>query len=985
MSRNEPHSAGGGQVAAPVGTEPRLWQRIELLLSEALTLPEAERERWLSTLPEDDRPLIPSLRAMLDHAGSTDSFMQHPVSPAALVAAEEITSLEVEGSIVGPYRLRRALGMGGMGQVWLAERVDGTIQRQVAVKLPRTGWAPGMAERLRQERNALAALEHPHIARLYDAGVTEAGRPYLAMEYVDGLPIDEYAARNGLSLRERLSLFRQVTGAVSYAHARLVVHRDLKPSNILVSQSQGLRLLDFGAAKLLREEVPGDSELTREMGPAFSPEYASPEQIRGERVTVATDVYSLGVVLYELLTGARPYRLPRGSWAEMAEAASKMTVPLPSARVESDARLARALRGDLDAVVGKALRREPEDRYGTVQAFADDLSRWLSGEPVLAKEQSVGERVWKFVRRHRLAVATAAMVTALIGIATGVTFWQARVARAQAARAERVREFIASILSGAVPRSGVGGVVTASDLLSSAARRIETELSAEPEIAAELGVLVAESFDNLGELPKAEPVLRAAVARAETSLGPTHPVTLHARTSLADAVVLHDPAEALALVEQVLPDARRGLPRTAPEAVEALKEHSYVLAKFNRADESYAALREAVQLAEQHLGRLDQRTIATLGLLANTYGRFGDRSRELATATEAVDRARQAFGAQRPHVTLLATERFYADALRNNDRPGDAAVILRTVVADQERLDSSETLRVRDARLQLGIALLRIGKLEESLPIIQEAVEREREQNPAESDDRRGYAMALASALAAAERIEEWEREEETLAGIVHRLGTEPHRSGLLRRVRLAHLLALRGKSTEARAQVTEVEARATPADEAVRVQAELVRVLDARLQLRQAEALELIEQTVQRHKLELLPAKTQSDVAAALGTARLDLGNTSAAQPALARCQELLVRAQVEPSIVATECFLGSARLELAAGRFAEAERLLRPVAASWEQVNPRAPRRGEVLLWLARAEVAAGHPGAREDAALAAELLRSSNLPALRRLAGR
>ncbi|MGZ6030006.1 MAG: serine/threonine-protein kinase, partial [Myxococcaceae bacterium] len=298
----------------PGSKDPRHWQRIDALLSEALTLPEAERERWFAGLSEDDRPLAPSLRAMLSRSLTTDGFMQNPVPAEALAAAGEPSSPEHAGAMVGPYRLIRPLGAGGMGQVWLAERVDGTIQRQVALKLPRTSWAPGMAERLNQERDALAALEHPNIARLYDAGMTETGRPYIAMEYVDGVPIDAYAAAHALSPRERLSLFLQVAAAVSYAHARLVVHRDLKPTNILVSGSGSVRLLDFGAAKLLREDGPGDSELTREIGPALSPDYASPEQIRGERVTVAADVYSLGVVLFELLTGQRPYRLPRDSW-----------------------------------------------------------------------------------------------------------------------------------------------------------------------------------------------------------------------------------------------------------------------------------------------------------------------------------------------------------------------------------------------------------------------------------------------------------------------------------------------------------------------------------------------------------------------------------------------------------------------------------------------------------------------------------------------
>ena len=963
--------------------DPQVWQRIDALLSEALTLPEHERERWLSGLSQDDQPLASSLRAILSRSGTTDGFMRNPVSPAALAAAGEAASLEQAGALVGPYRLLRPLGAGGMGQVWLAERVDGTIQRQVAVKLPRTGWAPGMAERLQQERDALAALEHPHIARLYDAGATEAGRPYIAMEYVDGVPIDAYAATHALMLRERLELFLQVAGAVSYAHAHLVVHRDLKPTNILVSESQGVRLLDFGAAKLLREEGPVDSELTRELGPALSPDYASPEQIRGERVTVATDVYSLGVVLYELLTGQRPYRLPRDSWAALVEGVGRVEISLASSRVPDDPRLARALHGDLDAVLAKALCREPKERYGSVQAFADDVSRYLSGEPVLAKHQSLGERAWKFVRRHAVAVTTAATVTLLVGGAGGVALWQARVARAEATRADRVKQFIASILTSATPKTGVGGVVTASDLLTAAAGRIETELSGEPAVAAELGVIVAESFDSLGEVSKEEPVLRPAAARAEASFGRSHPLTLRAKADLADAMVLHDVPGALALLEEVMPEARRGLPATAELAIGTLRDQSFVLAKLNRAEESYAALRESIQLAEKHFGPLDERAISNLELLANTYGRFGNFANELPTATEAVDRARRAFGAQRPHNTLISCERTYADALRNANRPADAAVILRVVLADQQRLDAAETMRVQAAKHRLGVALQLSGQLEEALSLIRQAVALERAQNPAESDDRIGFAEALANVLAVAERTDDWKDQEDQVTGMVARLGPQPHRAEVFRRVRRARLAALLGRSAEAQALAAEAESMATPGEEYLRVQAELASALDARLQLRLAEALERLERTVREHRLETLPLRIQSDVAAQLGTVRLELGDLESAEKELRRCQDLSLRAQIEPSILVGTCLVGAARLDLDAGRFADAEQLLVPLGASWERVNPDGFGRGEVLHWLARAEEGLGkRAAARRDAQLADSLLRRSTLPALRRL---
>ncbi len=966
--------------------DPRVWQRIDVLLSEALTLPPGEREGWLSRLSPEDQPLASSLRVMLSRSATTDSFLRDPISPEMLAAAGEVTSLEQVGTMVGPYRLLRVLGAGGMGQVWLAERVDGTIQRQVALKLPRTRWAPGMAERLKQERDALAALEHPSIARLYDAGVTAEGRPYLAMEYVDGVPIDRHAAARRLSLRQRLALFLQVAGAVSYAHAHLVVHRDLKPSNILVSESQGLRLLDFGAAKLLREEGPGDSDLTRELGPALSPDYASPEQIRGERVSVATDVYSLGIVLYELLTGERPYRLPRESWAALIEAMERTVIPPASSRLRADPRLARALRGDLDAVLARALRRDPADRYASVQAFADDVSRWLAGEPVVAKTQSLADRALKFVRRNALPVATVSLVTLLVGAAAGVAFWQARVARSQARRAERVRGFIASILTSATPRTGVGGVVTAADLLTAAAGRIESELGAEPEVAAELGFIVAQSFDSLGEAAKAEEVLRSTVPRAEKALGRTHLLTLEAKGLLANEINYHDLPGSLALIEEILPDARRGLPATAEVLVAALRDKSFALAKFNDPEPSYAPLVEGIEIAEKYFGPIDERTIDVLELQANTYGRFGDRKRELAAAEDAVERARRAFGAKRPHKMLSDCERSYADALRRSDRPADAAALLRRVVADQQQLDVVETLRVRNAKIRLGISLQQSGKLEEGLPLIREAVALERAQNPAESDDRLGYGEHLARVLADAERLEEWMAQETELTALIGRLGTKGHRSRLGGQVRRARLAALLGRSEEAQRLVRDTRAMATAEEASARVQAELAGALDSRLQLRASDALERLEAMVRESPLDGLPERVQSNVAAELGMAQLELGDLPAAESSFTRCQEHFARGQIEPSVLVSDCLVGSARAQLRSARFAEAEQLLLPLAASWEHVNPESPRRGEVLHWLARAEAGLGnHGAAARDARLAGTLLRGSNLPALRQLIGR
>src|SRR5215468_1136472 len=419
------------------------WQRVNTLLQQGLALSPAQRELWLARIADEQADLMPLLRALFARATTaSDAFMVRPVDSVWGEAISDTGGVKV-GEPVGPYRLVRELGSGGMGTVWLAERGDGVLQRQVALKLPRYGWAPGVAERLKQERDALAALEHRHIARLYDAGTTAEGRPYLAMEFVDGAPIDVFAARHNLPVRARLELFQQVTQAVDFAHRRLIVHRDLKPSNILVTHGGEVRLLDFGAAKLLRDSGPAESALTREAGRAMSPDYASPEQIRGEPITVASDVYSLGVVLFELLTGSRPYRLERQSSAALEAAIVDAEAPVPSTTVARDRKLSRELRGDLDNVITKALKKSTQERYATVRELADDLRRWLDHEPVRARGDSVAYRLRKFVRRNRVAVAATGLVLSALVVATGVTsmeMFEARrqrdEARLQAKRAE---------------------------------------------------------------------------------------------------------------------------------------------------------------------------------------------------------------------------------------------------------------------------------------------------------------------------------------------------------------------------------------------------------------------------------------------------------------------------------------------------------------------------------------------------------------------
>ena len=524
----------------------RDWQDVFTLLDTALELDPEARASWLSALPPEQARLSPLLNQLLqaqaqiatsDFLGTPPSFVfAHPPAGAALVAQ----------ALVGPYRLLREIGQGGMASVWLAERADGLLDRRIALKLPHSGF-PGwgdaalapfapFTDRMARERNILASLTHPHIARLYDAGLTAEGRPYLALEYVEGEPIDRYAANHGLPLRARIELIVQVARAVAHAHARLVVHRDLKPSNILVDAAGQAHLLDFGIAALV-DVQKGDAlpatgaepirnapaaAPTQSAGRALTPDYASPEQIRGDAIGTASDVYSLGVVLFELLVGERPYRLQRGlGAAALTEAIDRVQTPRASAAVTSNPRLQRQLAGDLDAILARALAKASSERYASVDALADDLERHLRGEPVQARPGTRWYRTERWVRRHKLetavgaailiavpagAAAQAAVLVAIAGGA-GAALWQARKARQQASEAQRqakraqaVQGFVLDIFRANSDKQAdpvKARSATARELLDLGAQRLETALQDEPEARAEVMQTLGEMYYQL--------------------------------------------------------------------------------------------------------------------------------------------------------------------------------------------------------------------------------------------------------------------------------------------------------------------------------------------------------------------------------------------------------------------------------------------------------------------------------------------------------
>ncbi len=516
------------------------WGQVESILDQVLGYEgDLPRKELLRELCGDQADLRNEVDSLLAAAERDDDLLGQPFAAATpdLVAGleEEIkrsTGGDRSGRTIDRYRLLKVIGRGGMGVVYLAERADEQFEKQVALKLMPRGLETAEVERrFLIERQILARLEHPGIARLLDGGVNEEGYPYLVMEYVDGESIDRYCINQGLSVHERLRLILEVCTAVQYAHQNLVVHRDLKPNNILVTKAGEVKLLDFGVGKILEQ---ADSELSTLYQP-LTPDYASPEQIANQPVSTATDVYSLGILIYKLLTGTHPYRLAGLSPTHVEALIAETRIRPPSAAIEEDLdavetgapqvsrnRLKRQLEGDLDNIVLKALRKEPERRYGSVAELAGDIRRHLNGLPILARRSTRRYRVGKFIGRHRVGVVVAFSIALLMALAVSGVVWQGQVAarerdraRIEAAKAERVADFLADLFNAADPFSDQAGQLTTRELLDRSEGRIRNELVSEPVVRSQLLLVMGRAYSGISNFDKALELAETAVADLE--------------------------------------------------------------------------------------------------------------------------------------------------------------------------------------------------------------------------------------------------------------------------------------------------------------------------------------------------------------------------------------------------------------------------------------------------------------------------------------
>jgi eukaryotic-like serine/threonine-protein kinase len=679
------------------------------VFSDALELPDDERTAFLDMACAGDAELRARVAKLLAaYPAARDLFRDPLVRGGELPIAAADTQAEI-GRQIGPYRITAFIAAGGMGAVYVGERVDHEYEKRVAIKLIRAGVGNReLLARFRNERQVLANLEHPNIARLLEGGSTSDGQPYIVMEYVDGLPIDRYCAQHELAVPDRLKLFLEVCDAVQDAHRHLVIHRDLKPSNILVDTTGRVKLLDFGIAKIT-EPTPAQAaaEATLTTFRALTPSYASPEQLRGESMTTSADVYSLGVVLYKLLTETLPYNVEGRSASESERIVSDEAAPRPS-RVAPKA-FARALAGDLDTIVLKALSKEPERRYTSVGDLAADIRRQLAGMPVLARPDTASYRISKFVRRHAAAVAGATVfVVLLLAFTVAVAIQSRRVAaerdRASAAgkKAAAVNAFLQDMLAAADPNQAAGSAVrreiTVKEILDEAANKVESgSLQEQPEIEAEVRTTLGKSYMGLGLYSAAEPHLRRALAIRQEMLGDAHP---DAASSLNDLAKLRhrqgDFAGSEAMLRETLATRRQALGGDHPLVASNLSDLGVLLWEEGSFAAAESLHREALAIQRRSPGHEPRDVAANLSNLGQILRERSDLDGADVMFSEALATLRAVQGDEHPDVATvlnnLGAVRMARGDLAGADSLHRSALAIRRKVLGNEHDDVALSL-----------------------------------------------------------------------------------------------------------------------------------------------------------------------------------------------------------------------------------------------------------------------------------------------------
>ena len=690
------------------------------LLDQALDLSPEQRSAWLADLRARQPDLAAELEALLSAEAKLDArgFL------ARAASAELPSPTSLAGYRIGTYTLDRPIGQGGMGTVWLAHRSDGRYESQVAVKLLNLALLdPVGSERFRREGTALARLTHPNIARLIDAGVTEEGQPFLVLEYVEGQRIDRYCVERQLAPDRRLQLFLQVLGAVAHAHANLVVHRDLKPSNILVTPDGTVKLLDFGIAKLLAEGGAAErTELTDVGGAPLTPEYAAPEQAQGRPVTTGSDIYSLGVLLYLLLSGRHPTGHGCHSVAEHLRALAETEPPRLSS--VAAARLRRIYRGDLDNILAKALKKHPEERYATVQEFGDDLQRYLQHEPVRARPDTLRYRLGKFVRRNRTALAVVLAIMALLAGAAVRERQLRGQAEREAQKAGAVEQYLVSVFGAADPFASSepdASKITARDLLDRGAQRIDTALALDPDVRADLRGALGRAYASLSLYDAATVQLRRSLDERRSLYGPRHPAVAEAMDQLGQALFSQGQVDAAdSLLRGALRLRREHFGSNSDTTAESLQ---HLAAVWRDRDDFAAAerlLREALAIRRTLHGDDDLSVAATRQGLGDLLSAEGKDAEAVPVFREALAVRQRRLGADHP--TTAETVQGLASSEEYLGNFAAAETLFRRALAAQRKSLGQSHRSVAITLNNLGQMLFKMGRNHEAASLLREAL-----------------------------------------------------------------------------------------------------------------------------------------------------------------------------------------------------------------------------------------------------------------------
>ncbi len=675
------------------------WQKIGIIFEEALKLEEPERSAFLQSACENDSEMIEEVRSLIEADSNVPELLQGKAADSIKLVQHK----NYEGKIIGKYKIQSQIAEGGMGAVFLAERADGQFNQKVALKIIKPGMnSAEIINRFNIERQILASLQHPNIARLLDGGLTDESLPYFTMEFVEGKPIDEYCEENELSIHERLKLFVKVCAAIQYAHKNLVIHRDLKPGNIMITKDGTVKLLDFGIAKVFTENDP--LQQTAYPGTKFNvmtPEYASPEQVKGENITTSTDIYSVGLVLYQLLTGEKAFKFKNRSHLELekiicftepAKPSSLITGKIKIRTLQPD-KLKKILSGDLDNICLTALRKEPERRYASVEQLQQDIINFLDGRPVSARQSTPAYRTGKFIKRHKISVISSVFIFAAITTLTAYYTVQLKKerdkARLEAQKAEQVAGFLKNIFKLSDPYQARGETITARELLDKGAQKINTNLSDQPDVKTTMLNIIGEVYINLGLYEKAEKLFNEALRINESE----NKLSVEFAISLKNLGELHlyrgeyKPAEYL--LKKSLSIFTSLSQKNNIDYMTCLSDlawYFYLAGNYDKADSLYINI---ISSLRSQFSNKNEMIYTMMNNLALDYHEEGKYEKADSLFNRALSEQKNLYG-NKPHPELSTTTYNYAELLRDKGDFERAEKMFRTSLDMDIKLNGPE-------------------------------------------------------------------------------------------------------------------------------------------------------------------------------------------------------------------------------------------------------------------------------------------------------